>query len=221
MLDRKYDPTLPYHYAAYGRMSDPRQNKRSPDQQFNTIRETIARCRYLWGCVRTYRDDGISGRYLRKRPGLQQLLRDVEAGLLQIDLIVVDTLERLGRADEIAELRRKLFVEHGILVVAADNHFADPTGVVGKAVGLVENIRSTEDGRIKAHNVVRGKKDAARRKRWPGGPPPFGYRLRRMVGGVSAVLPSAKFSGLLCRPLFKIPGKIGVGNTAEPPPDGR
>ena len=51
----------------------------------------------------------------------------------------------------------------------------------GKAVGLVENIRSTEDGRIKAHNVVRGKKDAARLKRWPGGPPPFGFRLKAVV----------------------------------------
>jgi DNA invertase Pin-like site-specific DNA recombinase len=181
MLERRYDPTLPYRYAPYGRMSDPRQNKRSPDQQFATIHETLARCGYPWVCVETYRDDGISGRYLRKRPGLQRLLRDIEAGLLQVDLIAVDTLERLGRADEIAELRRKLFVEHGVLVVAADNHFADPTGVVGKAVGLVENIRSTEDGRIKAHNVVRGKKDAARRKRWPGGPPPFGLRLKPVV----------------------------------------
>ena len=181
MLERKYDPTSPYRYVTYGRMSDPKQNKRSPDQQFNTISETLARCGYPWVCVGSYRDDGISGRYLRKRPGLQRLLRDVEAGLLQVDLIAVDTLERLGRVDEIAELRRKLFVEHGVLVVAADNHFADPTGVVGKAVGLVENIRSTEDGRIKAHNVVRGKKDAARLKRWPGGPPPFGLRLQPVV----------------------------------------
>ena len=181
MLERKYDPTSPYRYVTYGRMSDPKQNKRSPDQQFNTISETLARCGYPWVCVGSYRDDGISGRYLRKRPGLQRLLRDVEAGLLQVDLIAVDTLERLGRADEIGELRRKLFVEHGVLVVAADNHFADPTGVVGKAVGLVENIRSTEDGRIKAHNVVRGKKDAARRMRWPGGPPPFGLRLKPVV----------------------------------------
>jgi DNA invertase Pin-like site-specific DNA recombinase len=125
MLERRYDPTLPYRFAGYGRMSDRTQNKRSPDQQFNTIHETIARCGYPWVSVRTYRDDGISGRYIRKRPGLQQMLRDIETGLLVVDLIVVDTLERLGRADEIAEVRRKLFVEHGILVVAADNHFAD------------------------------------------------------------------------------------------------
>src|SRR5262245_27098092 len=181
MLERKYDPMLPYRIALYGRMSDRNQNRRSPDQQFATVQETIARCGYPWVSVTTRRDDGISGRYLRKRPGLLGLLCGIETGRLEVDLIAVDTLERLGRADEIAELRRKLVTEYGVLVVAADNQFADPTGVVGKAVGLVENIRSTEDGRIKAHNVVRGKKDAARRKRWPGGPPPFGYRLRRLI----------------------------------------
>jgi DNA invertase Pin-like site-specific DNA recombinase len=192
MLDRSYNPTLSYRFVAYGRMSNPQQNKRSPDQQFDTIRETAARCGYPWVCVRTYRDDGISGRYIRKRPGLQQMLRDIEAGLLQVNLIAVDTLERLGRADQITELRRKLLDEHDIMVVAADNQFADPTGVVGKAVGLVENIRSTEDGRIKAHNVVRGKKDAARLKRWPGGPPPFGFRLRRVVN--EAVSPAEVYN---------------------------
>jgi DNA invertase Pin-like site-specific DNA recombinase len=213
MLDRKFDPTLPYRYAAYGRMSNSRQNKRSPDQQFTTVDETIARSGYPWVRVRTYRDDGISGRYLRKRPGLQQLLRDVEAGLLQIDLIAVDTLERLGRADEIAELRRKLSVEHGILVVAADNGFADPTGVVGKAVGLVENIRSTEDGRIKAHNVVRGKKDAARLKRWPGGPPPFGFRLRRVVN--PAVAPEEVYSVLEPEPRRAAALRLAFARAAE------
>src|SRR5437667_12741008 len=101
MFDREYDPKKQYHYARYGRMSDPkRQNKRSPDQQFNTSTETMTRLGYPWHLVQTYRDDGISGRLVRKRPGFQQLLRDIEAGLIQIDLIVVDTYERLGRAEE-------------------------------------------------------------------------------------------------------------------------
>jgi site-specific DNA recombinase len=181
VLDRKFVPTLSYRYATYGRMSDPKQNKRSPDQQFDTIAELILRLCFPWLAVASYRDDGISGRYIRKRPGLQRLLRDIEAGLIVIDLIIVDTLERLGRADEIAELRRRLDVDYGILVVAADNNFSDPTGIVGQAVGMVEQIRSTENTRISGHNVTRGKKDAARRRRWPGGPPPFGYQLKAIV----------------------------------------
>lgn len=181
MLERQYDPTQPYQVVYYGRMSSSGQNKRSPDQQFATIEETQARCGYPWHCLQRYRDDGVSGRYVAKRPGLQQMLREVEAGLVSPDLIVVDTLERLGRAEEIGELRRKLAVEYGVLVVAADNSFADPTGVVGKAVTLVEAIRATEDTRIKRHNVIRGKKDAARQKQWPGGPVPFGYTLKKVI----------------------------------------
>ncbi len=38
MIDRKYDPQLPYRFVQYGRMSDPHQNPRSPEQQFNTLK---------------------------------------------------------------------------------------------------------------------------------------------------------------------------------------
>lgn len=186
MLECTYDPKLPYRFVKYLRMSDRSQNPRSPDQQAVTIDETIARLAYPWTCVTVYRDDAITGRYIHKRPGFNRMLRDIEARLVVIDLIVVDSLERLGRADEIAELRRRLVVEHGVLVVAADNQFSDPTGIVGKAVGMVEQIRSTENTRITRHNVIRGKKDAARQGRWPGGPPPFGFRLKPIVDPASS-----------------------------------
>ena len=76
-----------------------------------------------------------------------------------------------------------------------EGRFADPTTPQGRVLALVENFRATEDGRIKAHNVLRGKRDAARLKHWPGGPPPFGYRLQsvmvesqgRQVRGVRSV----------------------------------
>ena len=181
MLTRKYDPSLPYRYLRYGRMSSERQNPRSPDQQFDTVEALRTRLGHPWVQVKTYRDNGISDRYLKKRTGFQAMLHDIEVGLVKADLILVDTLERLGRADEIAELRRKLFTDHGILVVTADSGFADPTGAAGKALGFVENIRSTEDGRVKAHNVIRGKQDAAKLKRWPGGPAPFGFKLKAVV----------------------------------------
>jgi len=181
MLTRKYDPAQPYRYLRYGRMSSEKQNPRSPDQQFDTIDTLRARLGHPWVHVKTYRDDGISGRFLKKRLGFQAMLRDIEVGLVKVDLILVDTLERLGRADEIGELRRKLFTGHGILVLTADSGFADPTGPSGKALGLVENIRATEDTRIKAHNVHRGKKKTAGLKWWPGGPPPLGFTLKSVM----------------------------------------
>ena len=80
-------------------------------------------------------------------PGFQRLLRDIEAGLIAIDLIVVDTLERLGTRGRDRRAPPQAVLDYGILVVAADNNFADPTGIVGKAVGMVEQIRSTENTR--------------------------------------------------------------------------
>lgn len=183
MIKRTFDLKRRYRFATYGRMSDKKQNERSPDQQFNEIDRLIARLECPWTHVASYRDDGIKARYFRARDGLQALLRDVETGTIDIDLILVDTWERFGRQSEFEALRSKLLNDHGVMILTVDSGFADPTGVVGKALGLVENIRSTEDGRIKAHNVLRGKRDALLRKRWPGGPPPFGFRLKRLVEG--------------------------------------
>ena len=50
-----------------------------------------------------------------------------------------------------------------------------------RANAPVESIRSTEDGRVKAHNVLRGKKDSIRQGHWPGGAPPLGYRLKNIM----------------------------------------
>ena len=219
MLERNYDPKLPYRYVRYGRMSSDRQNKRSPEQQFDTIDETIKRLGYPWIPVQTYRDDGVSGQYVKRRLGFQGMLRDIETGVVVGDLIAVDTLERLGRAEEIAFIRHKLFVNHGVLVVAADNNYADPTGVVGKAVGVIEQIRSTENTRISGHNVKRGKKDAVRRNRWPGGDASFGFELLRHMDETvrppqvySTLVPEPRAAGVL-QLLFQRAAETGHGTT--------
>ena len=220
MLRRVFDPNLPHRYVCYGRMSDPRQNSRSPDQQFDTIDREVRRLGRPWVHVGNYRDDGISGRYLRKRSGLQQLLAAIRTGTIQVDLILVDTAERFGRVDQLTAIRDELYSKHGVLVLTADSHFADPTTVQGRALTFVEEMRTTEDGRIKAHNVLRGKRDAARRKRWPGGNPPFGYALRSVLvdrNGRQEVdhcvlVPDPKTSWIIRR-LFDLAHETGRGTT--------
>ena len=162
-------------------MSGDQQNPRSPDQQFDNMDAVLGRLRHPWILLRDYRDDAISGRYLRKRPGFQRMLHDIKTGAVRPDLILVDTAERLGRVDELTAIRQDLYNRHGVLVLTADSLFADPTTIQGKALAMVETMRATEDGRIKAHNVLRGKRDAARLKHWPGGPPPFGKALRSVL----------------------------------------
>lgn len=179
-LRNSFSLTRPYRVVIYARMSTDRQNPRSPDQQIATIRELISRLKLPWTIVVIYRDDGISGRYQRKRPEFQKMMHDLRSGTVKADLVLVDTFERLSRGDDNAEIRRKL-LRAGVLVLTADSNFQDPTSVPGRALAMVESIRATEEGRVKAHNVVRGKKDAVRMGHWAGGPVPFGFRLENVM----------------------------------------
>ncbi len=181
MLKRVFDPKRPYRVVLYVRMSSDKQNPRSPDQQIAEIKRRLHALGYRWVVVTIYRDEAVSGKFLRKRKGYQKMLRDLKTGTVVADLILVDTLERLGRVDELPTIRKELFERHGILVLTADSNFADPNTPQGRALGMVESMRAVEDGRIKAHNVVRGKRDAAELKHWPGGPPPFGYMLQSVM----------------------------------------
>lgn len=177
MLRDTFDPQKKNSIVIYARMSTEMQNSRSPDQQINTIKDLISRLNLPWEVVAVYRDQGKSGRYARKRHGYQKMLNDLKSGKVKAALIAVDTFERLSRAEDNADVRRDL-ARHGIYVVTADSNFENPNSVSGKALTFVESFRATEESRIKAHNVVRGKKDAIIQGHWPGGPPPFGFRLK-------------------------------------------
>lgn len=179
-MKRHFDPAKPYRYLRYARMSTDRQNPRSPEQQFDSIERTLTSCGYPWVHVADYRDDGVSGRYVRSRPGLQQMLRRIRDSR-DVDLILVDTFNRFGRAEEVADIRRDLQTRDGVLVMTAESRFADPTSDAGKCLAFLDSTRATSENREKAHMVLRGKRDAAKEKHWPGGPPPFGYRLRSVL----------------------------------------
>ena len=182
MLRHVFDPHKPYDFVRYGRMSTDKQNPRSPDQQFDSIDQVRRRQGTPWVHLCDYRDNARSGRYMKRRPGFQAMLRDIRTGTIKPALILVDTLERLGRNDEIPALRQELHLKYRVLVLTADSGFADPLSVPGRALGFVESIRAVEDGRVKAHNVLRGKKDLILHKKgWPGGRVPLGYRLHSIM----------------------------------------
>ena len=220
MITTTYDSTKPYAYVRYGRMSSDMQNPRSPEQQFDTIEATLRRSGYSWSHRGDYRDDGKSGRYVRKRTGFCKMLEDILLGRVTVDLVLVDTLERFGRMDELDTIRRELRNKHGVLVLTADSGFADPTSVAGQALGAVESIRSRSDAHAKAHNVRRGKIDAAKRKHWPGGPVPLGYRLRSIMkeGAGPAEVdyrvlePDPESAPHVCE-LFRLAAELGWGTT--------
>lgn len=179
MLSLHFDATKPYRVVVYLRMSSKKQNERSPDQQLDEIKRRLKKLGYNWVIVKVYRDDAKSGRLFRKRPQFQQMLHDLQTGTVTADLILCDTIERFGRLEELPTIRRELQEKLGILILCADTNFADPSTPQGKVMGTFESLRATEDSRIKAHAVLRGKRDKALRKLWPGGPIPFGLAPQR------------------------------------------
>jgi DNA invertase Pin-like site-specific DNA recombinase len=181
MLKHSFDPTKPYKVIVYLRMSDKMQNPRSPDQQLADIKCRIAALGLNWQIVMVYRDDAVSGRLLWRRPDFRRMMNEIRQGTVVADLILVDTHERLGRVDEMAGIKKELLNQHGILVLTGDTNFADPTTPQGKVHSAFEQLRSTEDTRIKAHNVLRGKIDAVRQRQWPGGVAPMGYKLQSVL----------------------------------------
>jgi DNA invertase Pin-like site-specific DNA recombinase len=181
MLKRNFEPHRSHTYVRYARMSTEMQNPRSPEQQYDNIDLVLRRAGYTWSHARDYRDDAISGRFVTKRPGFQEMLADLKSGRVKADLILVDTYERLGRAEEIGTIRKQLQSRQKILVLTADSNFTDPTSTAGRALSFFEDFRVTEDNNVKAHNVLRGKRDLAKQRRWPGGPLPTGLKLESIM----------------------------------------
>ena len=140
MLPTKFDLHRPYRVVIYLRMSSDRQNPRSPDQQKDVIEELIRRLALPWQVVAVYRDDGISGKLTRKRPGYSRMMKDLKSKRIQADLVLVDTFERLTRSDDGANIRRSI-QRMGLLVLTADSGFSDPTTTAGRALSAAWKLR--------------------------------------------------------------------------------
>lgn len=192
MLVRKFDPNQPYTVVLYVRMSDKKQNERSPDQQIAEIKRTIKRLKLNWKIKVVYRDDGVKGALIRKRPQFWRMLTDIYSGAVEVDLVLVDTTERFARAKELNSIREKLWEEYGVLLLTAENSFASPLTPEGKIYAAVEAMRATEENRVKAHQVLRAKRDIINLGRWPGGKPPRGLVLKKIIETVNG---SDKFVG--------------------------
>ena len=177
MLRRKFDFEKLIDVVVYLRMSSDKQNKNSPKQQLSQIKKLIKSRGLPWRIVKIYRDDAKSGLLTENRPGFRMMLNDIRNGTIEVQAILVDTIERFGRMDDLEVYRNRLLNRDGVYVLSADRQFADPHAPEAKVMNSFENLRASEAGRIKASDVFRGKIDAIELGYWPGSPVPFGYDL--------------------------------------------
>lgn len=81
--------------AIYARVSTEEQAEEgySIQAQLDTLRQYAKQNRYI--VSKEYKDEGISGKSIQKRPQLQQLLRDAKQGLFQE--VIVWKINRISR----------------------------------------------------------------------------------------------------------------------------
>ena len=152
------------------------------DQEFNSLdAQREAGEAYIaspkangWVCLPTrYDDGGYSGGNM-KRPALQQLLADWEAGL--VDIIVVYKIDRLSRSIcDFADLSKK-FDEWGTQFVAVTQEINTATSAGRMMLNILITFAQYEREVITER--VRDKMAASRKKgKWVGGSVPMGYRV--------------------------------------------
>lgn len=158
-----------------------------------SIEAQIAYCaRSAGGAYKVYQDKGYSGSNTN-RPAFEQLLRDIEKGM--IDKLYVYRLDRFSRS--IADFSRiwVYLEQHGVQFESVTEKF-DTSAPVGRAMlniimtfaqlereTIVERVRDNYD-----HRFHLGA--------WPGGPAPLGFSIGRAQGPdgkrASTLIPNGK-----------------------------
>lgn len=129
-----------------------------------------------WSIIPTRYDDGAYSGATMERPGVQKLLRDVNAG--QIDVVIVYKLDRLSR--NLLEFNQtlKFFEQHNVSFVSVTEQFNTQTPMGRFGMNMISSFSQMEREVIAER--IRDKIAASKRRgMWMGGVPPLGYDVDR------------------------------------------
>jgi DNA invertase Pin-like site-specific DNA recombinase len=153
------------------------------DREFNTLDAQRDACEaYVlsqrqegWTLVQDrYDDGGFSGGTL-ERPALQRLLRDIEAG--RVDVVVVYKIDRLSRSLMDFSRLVETFEAHGVTFVSVTQSFNTTTSMGRLTLNILLSFAQFE--REVIGERIRDKFAASRaRGMWMGGKVPLGYDVR-------------------------------------------
>jgi DNA invertase Pin-like site-specific DNA recombinase len=153
------------------------------DKEFNSLQAQREACEaYIasqrsegWALVRdAYDDGGFSGGTL-VRPGLQQLLADIEEGL--VDVVVVYKIDRLSRSLMDFSKLVEVFDRAGVTFVSVTQSFNTTTSMGRLTLNILLSFAQFEREVIAER--VRDKIRASRQKgMWMGGSVPLGYVVK-------------------------------------------
>jgi len=128
-----------------------------------------------WTIHEVFVDDGVSGAS-RSRPGLDELLRSIRRN--ESDVVVVAKLDRLGRTMRGLVEWMSDWDDHGVTLVSVCESFDSSSSAARMQRHLLAMFAEFERDRI-AERTMEGRDATVATGGWPGGPPPFGWRLAR------------------------------------------
>ena len=132
--------------------------------------------------VRTYVDEGRSGLTIKRRPGLIELIEDVQSGHADFDHILVYDVSRWGRFQDVDESAHYEFVckRSGIKVAYCAEQFENDGSLLSSIVKNIKRVMAAEYSRELGVKVHAGHCRIASLGYRVGGPLAFGLR-REMV----------------------------------------
>lgn len=121
-----------------------------------------------------YDDGGFSGGNM-ERPALKRLIRDIEAG--RVNIVVVYKIDRLSRSlSDFAKLV-EIFDKHGVTFVSVTQQFNTTTSMGRLTLNILLSFAQFE--REVTGERIRDKIAASKKKGiWMGGVPPLGYDVK-------------------------------------------
>jgi len=196
-----------YRAAEYVRMSTEHQQY-STENQADKIREYAER-RGI-DIVRTYADAGKSGLRIDGRHALQQLIKDVETGAADFQIILVYDVSRWGRFQDADESAYYEYIcrRAGIQVAYCAEQFENDGSPVSTIVKGVKRAMAGEYSRELSAKVFAGQCRLIELGYRQGGP--AGYGLRRMLidqsGSIKGELARGEHKSLQTDRVILMPG---------------
>ena len=156
-------------------------------QQYSIANQSAAIALYAAahnvGIVRSFVDEGKSGTTIRKREGLQELLRVVQSGKADFDQVLVYDVSRWGRfpdSDESAHYEY-LCKLAGITVHYCAEQFENDNSPTSNLLKALKRTAAGEYSRELSAKVSSGQRRLVSLGFWQGGRAPFGM-ARQLVG---------------------------------------
>ncbi|OLF07763.1 hypothetical protein BLA60_25885 [Actinophytocola xinjiangensis] len=161
--------------GVYARVSTKRQAGEKQTSIPDQVSKGRAVCAALGLPVHdVYIDPGVSGEELEQRPEMRRLLADVAAGRVRV-AVAID-LNRIARDEFVfQQIFRTLDREEAF--VHADGQLYDPENLSQLLTRGIKAVVASHDRRALIKQLANGQRARASAGGWPGGAPPYGYRL--------------------------------------------